>query len=70
MASTELFNVKAYKLGGRIGDARRLVLSVQKNIEKYHVSLEEACDGCGSSVDEYEAAQALLKKNECLDFED
>ncbi|WP_051538287.1 hypothetical protein [Butyrivibrio proteoclasticus] len=47
----------AYKLG----DAERLVRAVQKSMEKYHVSLEDACDGCDSSLDEYNRAVDLLK---------
>lgn len=46
----------AYKLG----DAKRLVRAVQKNVEKYHVSLEDACDGCDSTVEEYKKGMELL----------
>ena len=50
----------AYKLG----DAKRLVRAVKKNMEKYHVSLEEACEGCDSSLTEYEQAVDLLKNED------
>ncbi len=45
----------------RLGDAQRLVRAVKKNMEKFHISLEEACDACDSSVEEYEEALVLLK---------
>ena len=56
----------AYKLG----TARQLVRSVEKNMRKYHVTLEEACDGCGATVAEYEAAQTLLENNKDFKPED
>ena len=58
----------AYKLGDRLGTARQLVRSVKKIMDKYHVSLEDACDGCGSTVEEYEAAQDLLNNEESLNY--
>ncbi len=49
------------KTAFKLGDAKRLVRAVQRNMEKYHVSLEEACDGCDATVEEYEEAMELLK---------
>lgn len=46
------------------GDARRLVRAVRKNMEKYHVSLEDACDGCDATLEEYNAAIKLLEEED------
>ncbi|WP_026667665.1 hypothetical protein [Butyrivibrio sp. AE2005] len=48
----------------KYGDSQRLVRAVQKNMEKYNVSLEEACDACDSTVEEYYEAVELLKNED------
>ena len=50
--------------GNRYGDDRRLVRAVQKSMEKYHVSLEDACDGCDATIEEYNEAVKLLEKED------
>ena len=52
------------KEGSRIGDAKRLVSAVQKMMDKYHFSFEDACDGCDATVEEYHKAVELLKKED------
>ena len=52
------------KEGSRYGDAKRLVSAVQKMMDKYHFSFEDACDGCDATVEEYHEAVELLKKEE------
>lgn len=49
------------KEGSRMGDAKRLVRSVEKAMEAFHVDLRTACEGIGSSVEEYTQAAALVK---------
>ena len=46
------------------GDARRLVRAVKKIMEKYHFSLEDACDGCDATLEEYNAAIKLLEEED------
>lgn len=50
--------------GIKYGNSQRLVRAVQKNMEKYNVSLEEACDACDSTVEEYNEAVELLKNED------
>ena len=49
------------KEGSRMGDAKRLVRSVEKAMEAFHVDLKAACEGIGSSVEEYTKAAAMVK---------
>ena len=46
------------------GDASRLVRAVRKSMEKYQVSLEDACDGCDATIEEYNEAVKLLEKED------
>ena len=52
------------KTAFKLGNAERLVRAVHKNMEKYHISLEESCDACDSTVEEYEQAMDLLKNEQ------
>ena len=50
------------KEGSRMGDAKRLVKSVEAVMKIFHADLQTACEGVGSSVEEYTKAASLLKK--------
>ncbi|HJC57677.1 MAG TPA: hypothetical protein H9700_09990 [Candidatus Eisenbergiella intestinipullorum] len=45
-----------------MGDAKRLVKSVEAVMKIFHADLQTACEGVGSSVEEYTKAASLLKK--------
>ena len=42
------------------GDARRLLSSVNGVMGKFGISLEEACDAIGVTLEQYEAAKELV----------
>lgn len=46
--------------GISVGDARRLLSSVSGVMEKFGISLEEACDAIGVTLEQYEAAKELV----------
>ena len=54
--------------GARSGVAQMRIRAVQKIMEKYNVSLEEACDACDSTVEEYYEAVELLKNEDEAEF--
>ena len=49
------------KKGRREGRAENLVKSVEAAMKSFHVDLRTACEGIGSSVEEYTQAAALVK---------
>ncbi|SFU94579.1 hypothetical protein [Butyrivibrio sp. M55] len=50
--------------GFKHGDAQRIVRAVKKVMNKYQFSLEEACNACDSTVEEYYEAVELLKNED------
>lgn len=48
--------------GRRVGRAESLVQGVEAAMRNFHVDLKTACEGIGSSVEEYNRAETLLKK--------
>ena len=46
--------------GISVGDARRLLSSVNGVMEKFGISLEEACDAIDVTLEQYEAAKKLV----------
>ena len=56
----ELESIKILRQGREEGDAKRLLSSVAGVIEKFGVSLEDACDAVNVTVEQYEAAKELV----------
>lgn len=56
----ELESIKILHQGREEGDAKRLINSVAGIIEKFGISLEEACDAIGVTLEQYEAAKELV----------
>ena len=52
---------KGKREGKREGKAENLVKSVESAMKSFHVDLRTACEGIGSSVEEYTQAAALVK---------
>ena len=52
--------IEGRKEGINEGDAKRLLSSVAGVIEKFGVSLEDACDAVNVTVEQYEAAKELV----------
>lgn len=50
--------------GISVGDARRLFSSVNGVMEKFGISLEEACDAINVTLEQYEAAKELVEAQE------
>lgn len=46
------------------GDARRLLSSVNGVMEKFRITLEEACDVINVTLEQYEAAKELVEAKE------
>lgn len=46
---------------GRKETARILLSNVDNAMESFHVDLERACEGLGTTVEAYKAAQALME---------
>ena len=57
----EAIEEEAMKKGRREGRAENLVKSVEAAMKSFHVDLRTACEGIGSSVEEYTQAAALVK---------
>lgn len=50
------------KEGKKVGRAERLVQNVEAAMKNFHLDLQTACEGLGSSLKEYELAKKLLKQ--------
>ena len=56
----ELESIKILHQGIDVGDARRLLSSVNGVMDKFGISLEEACDAIGVTLEQYQAAKELV----------
>lgn len=50
--------------GQKEGDARRLLSSINGVMEKFEISLEEACDAIGVTLEQYQSAKKLVEGQE------
>ena len=48
--------------GKEIGDASRLIISVEAAMKNFDVDLKQACEGTGTTVEEYEKAKMNLAR--------
>ena len=46
--------------GMNFGDSKRLVKSVDLAMENFHINLEKACEGLGTTVEEYREAKKMI----------
>lgn len=51
---------KGRKMGMECGEARRLVADIESVMRFFHVTLEKACEGLGTTVNKYEEAKKLV----------
>ena len=52
--------IKGRKMGMECGEARRLVADIESVMRFFHVTLEKACEGLGTTVTKYEEAKKLV----------
>lgn len=52
--------LKGRKIGVECGEARRLVADIESVMHFFHVTLEKACEGLGTTVNQYEEAKKLV----------
>lgn len=50
------------EIGKEIGDASRLIISVEAAMKNFDVDLKQACEGTGTTVEEYEKAKMNLAR--------
>ncbi len=50
--------------GQKEGDARRLLSSINGVMDKFGISLEEACDAIGITLEQYQAAKKYVEGQE------
>lgn len=60
----ELESLKIIHEGRAEGDAMRLLSSVNGVMEKFGITLEEACDAINVTLEQYEAAKELVEVQE------
>ena len=53
-----------YVRGAEIGDAKRLLHSVENLVKKLSCSVQEACESIGATVEEYNTALAKVGEDE------